>query len=252
MTSLNFQVESDSLTRVKTYVLIHGAYHGGWCWKQVAANLRSHGHTVYTPTLTGLGERSHLIGTRPTLDTMITDVQQVFKYEELSDVILVGHSFAGSIVSAMADRMPDRLRHLVYLDAQVLTSGQAPADTAPPEIIELYLQRARENNSTGIAIPAPPPENFGISDAATLERANKLITAHPYESYFNKLTLQQPLGNGVPATYIACTTPLHPNTAHSREVAKAQHGWHYLEIATGHDAMLMWPDELAHMLEAIN
>ncbi|WP_233852966.1 alpha/beta fold hydrolase [Paraburkholderia sp. HD33-4] len=252
MTSLNYPAQPDPLIKTKTYVLVHGAYHGGWCWKEVAAHLRSKGHTVYSPTLTGLGERSHLIETRPTLDIMIKDVEQVLVYEELNDVILVGHSFAGTIVSALADRMPERLRHLVYLDAQVLMSGQAPADTAPPEIIERYLERARECNSTGIGVPPPPPENFGIVDADMLERARRLVTAHPFGAYFNKLVLHHPLGNGIRATYIACTKPLHPNTAHSREVARAQRGWTYLEIETGHDAMLTWPDELARMLDDIN
>ena len=87
----------------KTYVLVHGAYHGAWCWKDVAAPLRALGHTVYTPTLTGLGERSHLLSFMPTGDTFIEDVAQVIRYEDLKGVILVGHSFAGSVVSGLAD-----------------------------------------------------------------------------------------------------------------------------------------------------
>jgi pimeloyl-ACP methyl ester carboxylesterase len=235
--------------RSKTYVLVHGAYHGAWCWKDVAARLRALGHEVYTPTLTGLGERSHLIGFRPTLETFIEDVAQVIKYEDLSDVVLVGHSFAGSIVSALADRMPERLAHLVYLDAQVLQSGQAPADTAPPEIIEVYKQRAAASNYA--SIPSPPSVNFGIVEPAMVSWVEARVTPHPYQTYFDPLVLKHPLGNGVPATYIAVTAPLFPNTAHSRKVAREQRGWNYLEIPTAHDAMLLAPDELSQMLDRI-
>ena len=231
---------------VKTYVLVHGAYHGGWCWTDVATRLRAQGHTVYTPTLTGLGERSHLINTCPTLDTFIQDVAQVFRFQELTDVILVGHSFAGSIVSGLADWMPQRLRHLVYLDAQILQSGQAPADTAPPDVIELYKQRAREWGGT--AIPPGPPEAFGITDPAMAAWVKTLLTPHPYRTYFDKLTLNHPVGNGIPATYIACTNPLFPNIASSRELAKNLPGWVYQEIPTAHDAMLLQPAALTQML----
>ncbi|SAK98390.1 esterase [Caballeronia calidae] len=232
----------------QTYVLIHGGYHGAWCWKSVANRLRTDGHTVYTPTLTGLGERSHLLHANPSLETFIQDVAQVLRYEELSDVILVGHSFAGSVVSALADRMPERLRHLVYLDAQLLQSGQAPADTAPAEAIEIYKQRAQATG--GVSIPPGPPESFGITDPQMIERVKKLVTPHPYRTYFDKLKLDHPIGNGKPVTYIACTKPYFANIAPSREYAKAQDGWRYLEIATGHDAMLTEPDELTRMLES--
>ncbi|WP_233853014.1 alpha/beta fold hydrolase [Paraburkholderia sp. HD33-4] len=230
----------------KTFVLVHGAYHGAWCWKSVAKRLRSLNHNVYTPTLTGLGERSHLLGANPSLDTFIEDVAQVLRYEDLHDVVLVGHSFAGSVISALADRMPERISHLVYLDAQVLQSGQAPVDTAVPEIIEIYKQRAQA--SGGVSIPPGSPESFGVTDPKMAEWVKTKVTPHPYRTYFDKLLLKHPVGNGLPATYIACTQPLHRNTAHSREVAKGMKGWKYKEIATGHDAMITQPEELVILL----
>jgi pimeloyl-ACP methyl ester carboxylesterase len=233
-------------SRSKTYVLVHGAYHGAWCWKGVAKRLRALGHEVYTPTLTGLGERSHLMAIRPTLEMFIEDVAQVIRFEDLTDVILVGHSFAGSVVSALADRMPEKLAHLVYLDAQVLLSGQAPADTAPPEAIRTYKQRAQASGY--VSIPSPPVENFGISDPAMAEWVRAHVTPHPYQTYFDRLELKHPLGNGLRATYVAVTGPLFPNTAISRQVAREQPGWAYLEIPTGHDAMLLMPEELTTML----
>jgi pimeloyl-ACP methyl ester carboxylesterase len=231
-----------------TFVLVHGAYHGAWCWKDLAKRLRAFGHEVYTPTLTGLGERSHLMAIRPTLETFVEDVAQVIRYEDLTDVILVGHSFAGAVVSALADRMPDKLSQLVYLDAQVLLSGQAPADNAPPDAIETYKQRAQASGN--LSIPSPPVENFGIVDPTMAEWVRARVTPHPFQTYFDRLELKHPLGNGLPATYIA-VTPLFRNTERSREIARAQPGWAYVEIATGHDAMLLAPDELTRLLDGL-
>ena len=232
----------------KTYVLVHGAYHGAWCWKGVARRLRALGHEVYTPTLTGLGERSHLLSIRPTLDMFVEDVAQVIKYEDLSNIVLVGHSFAGAVISALADRMPEKLSHLVYLDAQVLKSGQSPADMAAEGLIDIYKERARPSGY--MSIPCPPVENFGIVDPAMVEWARARVTPHPYQTYFDRLELKHPLGNGVPATYIA-VTPLFPNTVHSRATAREQPGWTHLEIAAGHDAMLTSPDELTALLDKL-
>ena len=102
-----------------TFVLVHGAWHGGWCWRDVRAILESNGHLVCTPTRTGVGERSHLLSPAIDLDTHILDVANVLEWEELSDVVLVGHSYGGNVITGVADRMKDRLRHVVYLDAHL-------------------------------------------------------------------------------------------------------------------------------------
>src|SRR3712207_5745958 len=115
-------VEGKAMT---TYVLVHGAWHGGWCWKKVVPLLRTAGHEVYTPTLTGLGERAHLLSPTITLDTHILDVVNVLEYEELLDVVLVGHSYAGAVISGVADRAPTQVAQLVYLDAFVPRDGEA-------------------------------------------------------------------------------------------------------------------------------
>ena len=234
----------------KTYVLVHGAYHGGWCWKDVARRLRGLGHDVYTPTLTGLGERAHLIAISPTLEMFITDVAQVIAYEDLQDVVLVGHSFAGSVVAGVADRMPERLQHLVFFDAQVLQSGESAFDRALPEVVGSYRAAARAS-SGGLSVPAGDPARFGIADPGTLDWIKTKLTPQPYQTYRDKLQLTHPLRNGVPATYIACTAPMNPPTASSRERVKAMPGWTYLELAAGHDAMLTAPAELTAMLAGI-
>ncbi len=235
----------------KTYVLVHGSFFGGWCWKMVAAGLRELGHAVHTPTLTGLGERSHLLAARPTLETFIEDVAQVLRYEDLDDVILVGHSFAGSIVSALADRMPEALRHLVYLDAQLLLSGQSPASAASAASIGRYRQRAVET-SHGAVIPPFDPQTFGITDPQMSAWVRTKLTPHPFQTYLDRLALKHPLGNAVPATYIACTDPRYANVASSHELARQMEGWAYLELPTGHNAMLSLPGALVTLLAGID
>ena len=229
-----------------TYVLVHGAYHGAWCWKKVAARLRALGHLVYTPTLTGLGERSHLMACDPSLGLFIEDVAQVIRFEDVDDVVLVGHSFAGGVISGVADQMPDRLRHLVYLDAQVLLAGESAAGRAPADLIDRYRQNVRESSGFPV-VPPGDPASFDITDPTLAAWVQSRLTPHPYRTYFDTLELAHPLNNGVPATYIACTQPLRPRIATSRQRAR-ELGWSYLEIATGHDAMLSMPAELTRML----
>ena len=110
-------------------VLVHGAWHGGWCWSRVADRLRSAGHRVFTPTQTGMGERRHLLSKDITLDTFTADIVNAIEAEELSDIILVGHSFGGNAISGVADTIPGRIRHLVYLDSLMVEGGKAPFDT---------------------------------------------------------------------------------------------------------------------------
>ena len=237
---------ADRVSR-KTYVLVHGAFHGGWCWRDVAQDLRARGHDVYCPTLTGLGERSHLLAAKPTLETFIEDVAQVIKYEGLSHVILVGHSFAGSVVSGLADRIPDKLRHLVYMDAQVLQSGESPAGGAPREHIERYEQRAIQT-SNGRLLPPGEPSSFDVTDAKMADWVKARLTPHPFETYFNPLVLKHPIGNGIAATYVACMKPPRPVLAKTQEFARRQKGWTYVELPTGHNAMMTMPSELSDLL----
>jgi pimeloyl-ACP methyl ester carboxylesterase len=245
-------IERGNVAEPKTYVLVHGAFHGGWCWRDVAARLRALGHAVYTPTQTGLGERAHLIHSDPSLETFIEDIANVFRYEDIGDAILVGHSFAGSVISAVADRMPERLRHLVYLDAGLLESGQCPADMPPADVLAAYKRRAVTLSSGVVVLPPSSPQSFGITEPAQAAWAAEKLMPHPFRTYFDQLELRHPLGNGVKATYIACSVPLFPNTARARALAKSQPGWGYLEIPTGHNAMMTMPDELSDMLTVID
>jgi pimeloyl-ACP methyl ester carboxylesterase len=128
-----------------TFVLVHGAWHGSWCWKRVRKTLQAEGHDVFTPTLTGIAERSHLISPQVTLDTHIADVVNLIRWEELTDVVLCGHSYGGCVITGAADRVAERLKALVYLDAFILGDGQALHDVVPPGVRDAQVKGAVEH-----------------------------------------------------------------------------------------------------------
>jgi len=233
----------------RTFVLVHGAWHGGWCWAGVAAKLRARGHVVHTPTQTGLGERSHLLSKAITLDTFVEDIVNVVKWEDLNDVVLVGHSFGGSAISGVADRMRPRVRQLIYLDALMLENGRSPFSMLPKEVVEARLKAAQES-SGGLSLPAPKASAFGVADAQQTAWVEAHLTPHPLGTYASPLTLANPVGNGVPVTYIVCTDPMYAALQASRDWVKAA-GWKTVEIRTGHDAMVTAPDRLADMLDTL-
>jgi pimeloyl-ACP methyl ester carboxylesterase len=235
----------------RTYVLLHGAFHGGWCWRDVAARLRGHGHRVTTPTQTGLGERRHLISAQITLDTFVSDLVEHIEAEELQQVILVGHSFGGAAITGAADRLPGRLRHLVYLDAMVLEDGQSPWSQMPAELAAERQLAVREQGAGLVAVP-PPVSAFGVpEDHPEAAWVRRRLTPHPAGTYASPLRLANPPGNGLPRTYIACTDPWYAPLAWAREKVQGRPGWTWREIATGHDAMVTAPAALADMLEEI-
>lgn len=231
-----------------TFVLVHGAWHGGWCWRLVADRLRAESHRVFAPTLTGCGAaRHHLAGTVG-LDVMIADVAGLVETEELEDVVLVGHSFGGTVALGVADRMPERLRRLVLLDALVCESGQSPFDTIAPELAAARRQAVLERGA-GVGLPAPSLKTLGIPEDHPLAPwVLRRLTPHPAQSYESPLALKKPLGAGLACTYIHCTAPVFASLDGSRRLARRQAGWQWVEIATGHDAMITAPDELSRKL----
>lgn len=234
----------------KTYVLVHGAFHGGWCWRDVAQALRANGHRVFTPTLSGLAERAELLAQQPTLDTHIDEVVQLIATESLRDVILVGHSLGAAVACGIADRTAENIRHLVMLDGHIVQSGTAVTDVAPVEVLD-YYQRLRVKNGGNGAIPVPPVDFFGITEAAQIAWLEHNLTPQPVETFFTPLRLRHPLGAGLPVTYITCTDPEFRHTKTAREFARSVPEWHQLEIATGHDAMISAPQKVAELLATI-
>jgi pimeloyl-ACP methyl ester carboxylesterase len=233
----------------RTFVLVHGGFHGGWCWHQVASRLRAHGHRVFTPTQTGCGERSHLMSASITLDTFVDDIANVLLWEDLSQVVLVGHSFGGNAISGVADRMPERLRQLIYLDAAMLENGQSMFSLLEPQVVAARLAAAQA--SGGMSISPPPAALFGIQDQALARAVQSRLTPQPLGTYTSPLRLAHPVTNGVAAVYVQCTAPLFAGVQTARDWVRAN-GMQSVELATGHDAMLTAPDLLSDLLEQLS
>ena len=231
-----------------TYVLVHGAWHGSWCWKRVRKSLQAQGHEVFTPTLTGVGERSHLLSPHVNLDTHINDVVNLIRWEELSDVVLCGHSYGGCVVSGVADRIQDRIARLVYLDAFVLEDGECLHATLPPE--QKALQRdLTQNIGEGWKVPPIPAEVFGVN-SADFEWVNRQCTMQPIATFQQVIKFQSNASTVIPTTFILASgwndSPFH--LFYERAQAK---GWKTLSISCGHDVMLDRPEELTKVLLGI-
>ena len=237
-----------------TYVLIHGAYHGGWCWARVAKLLRVQGHVVHTPTLAGMGEHAHLLSKQITLDTHVEDVISHIETEELQNVILVGHSYGGLVITGAADRLDGsgRIAALVYLDALVPKHGDAWSNFHTLEAAAARHGAARA--AGGLFMSAPDAAGFGLTDPADLAWANRRLRPHPYGCYLSQMHLPNlAAGRGaalLPRTYINCTLPLYSDFMGLKQRLKADPQWKYIEMRTGHNAMMSAPEELTQLLLA--
>ncbi len=231
----------------QTFVLVHGACHGGWCWTRVATRLRDAGHHVLTPTLTGHGDRVHLLSPDTGLNTFIEDIVATLEMEEVSDAVLVGHSFAGGPITGAADRVPERIAHLVYLDAFLPQDGESVFSFLAPELVAARRRLAKET-SGGLTYPAAPPGSFGVTAPEDVAWLEGRLRPEPLRGYEDVLSLTHPFGNGRKITYIACVMPPYPAMAAMHARARGQSAWQYLELATGHDAMVLAPLELSQML----
>jgi pimeloyl-ACP methyl ester carboxylesterase len=231
-----------------TFVLVHGAWHGSWCWKRVRQALRTKGHDVFTPTLTGVAERSHLLSADVNLETHIQDVVNLLEWEELSDVVLCGHSYGGCVISGVADRVPRRLRALLYLDAFVLEDGESLHDVIPPAQRDMQIEAMRSAGD-GWRVPPIPAEVFNVN-AADRAWVNRQCTMQPIATFEQPLRLKG-AGDAVKdVTHILATGFDGSPFPFSHERAKAR-GWRTLTIDCGHDVMLDRPEELTNVLFSI-
>ncbi len=230
-----------------TYVLVHGGGHGGWCYQPVARLLRSRGQEVYTPTLTGLGERQHLLSPAVDLDCHITDVVKVMEFEDLHDVILVGHSYGGMVITGVADRATDRVGHLVYLDAANPENGQSLVDVAGP-LMEAARAEARVVDGVELVLfPGTDPMNYyGVRDPALIEWMKPKLTPHPWRCFEQKLVLHNEAAmRGIPETHIVCTETLPFRDV---EAIRARAEGRLWDVDTGHDLMITEPETVAELL----
>jgi pimeloyl-ACP methyl ester carboxylesterase len=226
-----------------TYVLVHGFWHGGWCWKKIVPLLRAAGHDVLTPTLTGLGERRHLAHPGVNLDTHLTDVLNVLEYEDRHDVVLVGHSYGGMVITGVADRAPDRVRHLVFLDAVIPKDGDSFMTFVPAQSAAKFDEQI-QTLGDGWTLPQGTPDQWGVTDATDIAWTIPRLAPQPAETFRQPLRLQHEIR--CPATYILCTKP--DEFAGFADKVRDQPGWKCREIPTGHDAMITMPQQLADLL----
>jgi pimeloyl-ACP methyl ester carboxylesterase len=236
--------------KAKTFVLVHGAWYGGWCWDKVAQALRAQGHAVSTPTCPGLGEQAHLLSKDLTLSTYITSITNHIRYENLSDVILVGSGFGGVVISGVADRIPQSLTSLVYVDAMVLESGLSVFEAQPAAVTKKRLEEAAREGK-GVAIPVPPASSYAVADAQTMAWLSERLTPQPLGTYQEKLALNNPLGNGVPRIYLDCVASPFAPLVEVKKKLKQQPGWKWVELKTHHDPMITEPQMLADVLGAL-
>src|SRR3712207_4261262 len=240
------------------YVLVGGGWLGGWCWQRVARRLREAGHDAYPVTLTGLGERVHLATPEVNLETHITDVVNLIEFEDLHDAVLLGHSYAGLVVTGVADRVPERIGQLVYLDTGSFPDGTVIIDSFPPET-RRYIEDQVEQSGDGWRFPMPPwreLSNFGSLeglDDTQLERLRSRAVAQPFGTFTQPLRLENLAREALPKVGILCSFSLE----HVQEMIAsgdpvfrelASPNWRFVELRTGHYPMFSRPDDLAAVL----
>ena len=231
-----------------TYVLVHGGGHGGWCYRKVATRLRQAGHEVSTPTMTGLGERAHLLNADIDLDVHIRDIAEVLHYDDLRDVILVGHSYGGMVITGVADRATDRIGRLVYLDAANPVNGQSLVDVAGP-IIEATRPMGQVVNGVELVLlPSPDAGMFyGVTDPDALSWMADRLTGHPWKCFDQPLELTNEAALwAIPRYHIVCTSTLATRDPQMMATARAE--GRLWDIDTGHDLMITAPEAVSDAL----
>jgi pimeloyl-ACP methyl ester carboxylesterase len=226
------------------FVLVHGAWHGGWCWQRVASLLRAAGHDVHAPTLTGVGERAHLFHPGIDLRLHVQDVLMLLDMEDVHDAVLVGHSYGGMVITGVADQAHRRLRRLVYLDAFVPESGKALSDYIGAE----RAAHQREQSGEHGAVDPMPPSGLGITRPDDVAWVSPRLTRHPYRTMTQRLELSNTAAwRALPKTYVNC----HSATGSFVQFAerlKNDASWQYHELDAGHDAMVTDPQGVATIL----
>jgi pimeloyl-ACP methyl ester carboxylesterase len=241
-----------------TYVLVGGAWLGGWCWQKVARRLRDDGHDVYPATLTGLGERAHLASPQVDLETHVTDVVNLIEFEDLRDAVLLGHSYGGLVVTGAADRIPERISELVYLDTAPLPDGGALIEKFPPELRKRTEKQVQEPGE-GWKFPIPPSDQ--LAEMASLEGLDEdhlrllysLATTQPFGTYTQPLRLENPAREQLPKLGILCSFSMdqvQEMIASGNPLFRELDGpeWRFVELPTGHWPMFSRPEDLAELL----
>ncbi|MDX8141578.1 alpha/beta hydrolase [Lentzea sp. BCCO 10_0061] len=225
-----------------TYVLVHGAWHSGQCWSKVVPRLAANGSAVFTPTLTGYGETRHLLSPSTGLGTHTDDVVRLLVEEDLREVVLVGHSYAGMVISGVANEVPERIARLVYLDAMVPEHGESALDALPA---------ARGMLGDGWRVPPPqePFGLFGLTEPADIAWLRTMVSDQTTRCLTEPVAMDNPALAAIPRTHIHCTPK--PEGVEPRPVPAVQPDGEpadVRELVSGHDCMITVPDELSKML----
>ena len=229
------------------FVLVHGAWHGGWCWRDVAAGLRAAGHTVITPTHTGVGERAHQGVADVTLETHIRDVIAAIEAEEVRDIILCGHSYGGMVITGVADRLGARVKQLVYLDAFVPEDGQCLIDllkiALPPEVAAVFIGAFHDSAKVGGLMAPIPAEMFGIK-AENRAWVDRRCVAQALGTFTLPLLLQGGTAATTKRQYILADGWDPSPFRHFAAKFSGQPGWKVVKLPSSHDVMVDLPREL--------
>jgi pimeloyl-ACP methyl ester carboxylesterase len=236
---------------VATFVLVHGAMHGGWCWRDVHRRLSRRGHDVHRPTLTGQGDRRSGLTPDVGVDTHVADIDELLWFEDLSDVHLVLHSYAGVLAGPLAERAEARLASVVYLGAFVTGPGESLLDVEPPEVAERYRRQVAEAGE-GWFLPATGAylQQWGI-EGAQRPWVGSRLTDFPFRCQMEPTQFDPGPLSRLRKVYVAHTDPPLPSLARFAKAALAA-GWETHELAAGHDMMLAAPDETAALLDHIS
>lgn len=193
------------------YVLIHGAWHGGWCWAEVARGLTGLGHRVFAPSLTGCADRGHLLSPLVTLGTHVDDVVRLIEFESLVGCVLVGHSYGGNVISGVADRLRERVGHYVFLDAGVPPDDATLWSWSQPHSEATQASRRGQiaGEGRGVFLPPPPAQAFGITDASQAAWLETKLSPMPAGLYDSVIELKRGASRGLRRTYVAATAPLY-------------------------------------------
>ena len=230
-----------------TFVLVHGAWHGGWCWQRVAKQLINQGHEVFTPSLTGLGDRAHLLRPEINLSTHLDDIAYLLRSYDLADVVLCGHSYGGFVITGVADRSPNSVRSLVYLDALIPKDGQCMFDTIPQQFVDVLAAGAADGD--GFSVPPMTGEQFAVN-AADIAWMNEKCTNHPIGCFTERIKLTKAYQNISSRTYVLASGFDHPSTKAHYSALEPDETWRTLVMTGGHDLMIDNPGGVANILLA--
>ena len=244
-----------------TYVLVHGGWHGAWCWKKVIPLFQKTGHRLYTPTLTGLGEKAHLLTPEVSLSTHIQDIVQSIEENQIGDVILLGHSYSGMVITGVVDRIPELIGHLVYLDAVVPRDGESMVNLAPMVINRLRTEARTHGDGWRVNPQGEMPFGigglYGVTQEPDLSWVRSLLSPQPLKTFEEPLHLKDPdIVSKKPRTFIRCSGNvfsmiLRDSMRHlfaPRTLAPTDPGWRLRQIPTGHDCMITMPNEFTDLL----